>query len=180
MAVRLYSRFWLPGGKFGYHPVTAHLGAPREIALPRKKIRIVNEFWLNFFQIQNSLKNRLVIARYFPVSAVTRYLRAPQDFFLHTESETLVLLLRYTVGRITPIQEREVRASDFGPKANFWMNFPKNGSPLTPSHRALDFKWKDYCPMVFRFVLHCSFNTGILLVSMCYFHYLKNYVLLLI
>ncbi|KAI5010712.1 hypothetical protein ZWY2020_012849 [Hordeum vulgare] len=62
----------------------------------------------------------------------------------------LQLGIRYTVGRITPIQEREVRASDFGPKANFWMNFPKNGSPLTPSHRALDFKWKDYCPMVFR------------------------------
>ncbi|KAG1359626.1 putative Phosphatidylinositol 4-phosphate 5-kinase 9 [Cocos nucifera] len=30
------------------------------------------------------------------------------------------------------------------------MNFPKEGSQLTPPHHAEDFKWKDYCPMVFR------------------------------
>jgi hypothetical protein len=63
------------------------------------------------------------------------------------------IVLRYTVGKITPIQKREVRASDFGPRASFWMNFPKEGSRLTPSHPAEDFKWKDYCPMVFRFVI---------------------------
>jgi 1-phosphatidylinositol-4-phosphate 5-kinase len=66
---------------------------------------------------------------------------------------SLQLGIRYTVGKITPIQKREVRASDFGPRASFWMNFPKEGSRLTPSHSAEDFKWKDYCPMVFRFVL---------------------------
>ncbi|KAI4983270.1 hypothetical protein ZWY2020_023762 [Hordeum vulgare] len=63
---------------------------------------------------------------------------------------SLQLGIRYTVGKITPIQKREVRASDFGPRASFWMNFPKDGSRLTPSHPAEDFKWKDYCPMVFR------------------------------
>ncbi|XP_072967031.1 phosphatidylinositol 4-phosphate 5-kinase 9 [Typha angustifolia] len=63
---------------------------------------------------------------------------------------SLQLGIRYTVGKITPIQRREVRGSDFGPRASFWMNFPKAGSQLTPSHRAEDFKWKDYCPMVFR------------------------------
>jgi len=63
---------------------------------------------------------------------------------------SLQLGIRYTVGKITPIQKREVRASDFGPRASFWMNFPKEGSRLTPSHSAEDFKWKDYCPMVFR------------------------------
>ncbi|WVZ78345.1 hypothetical protein U9M48_026074 [Paspalum notatum var. saurae] len=63
---------------------------------------------------------------------------------------SLQLGIRYTVGKITPIQRRQVRASDYGPKASFWMNFPKNGSRLTPSHDADDFKWKDYCPMVFR------------------------------
>ncbi|CAN6476948.1 unnamed protein product [Victoria cruziana] len=62
----------------------------------------------------------------------------------------LQLGIRYTVGKITPIQRREVRASDFGPRACFWMNFPREGSQLTPSHRSVDFKWKDYCPMVFR------------------------------
>lgn len=63
---------------------------------------------------------------------------------------SLQLGIRYTVGKITPIQRREVRASDFGPRASFWKNFPKEGSQLTPSHQSEDFKWKDYCPMVFR------------------------------
>ena len=82
----------------------------------------------------------------------------------------LIILLRYTVGKITPIGRREVRASDYGPKASFWMNFPKKGSRLTPSHRSVDFKWKDYCPMVFRFlafVLHFPFINSILLISIC-------------
>ncbi|KAG5556815.1 hypothetical protein RHGRI_007164 [Rhododendron griersonianum] len=63
---------------------------------------------------------------------------------------SLQLGIRYTVGKITPIQKREVRNSDFGPQASFWMNFPKEGSQLTPPHHSEDFKWKDYCPMVFR------------------------------
>ncbi|KAL2481339.1 Phosphatidylinositol 4-phosphate 5-kinase 9 [Abeliophyllum distichum] len=63
---------------------------------------------------------------------------------------SLQLGIRYTVGKITPIQRREVRATDFGLPASFWMNFPKEGSQLTPPHQSEDFKWKDYCPMVFR------------------------------
>ncbi|KAL7248001.1 hypothetical protein ACSBR2_002824 [Camellia fascicularis] len=63
---------------------------------------------------------------------------------------SLQLGIRYTVGKITPIQRREVRALDFGPRASFWMNFPKEGSQLTPPHHSEDFRWKDYCPMVFR------------------------------
>ncbi|MBA0776671.1 hypothetical protein Gotri_011636 [Gossypium trilobum] len=63
---------------------------------------------------------------------------------------SLQLGIRYTVGKITPVQRREVRASDFGRRASFWMNFPKEGSQLTPPHQSEDFKWKDYCPMVFR------------------------------
>ncbi|GER27726.1 phosphatidylinositol-4-phosphate 5-kinase family protein, partial [Striga asiatica] len=30
------------------------------------------------------------------------------------------------------------------------------GSQLTPPHQSEDFKWKDYCPMVFRFVANFS------------------------
>ncbi|KAK8705141.1 hypothetical protein V6N13_048749 [Hibiscus sabdariffa] len=63
---------------------------------------------------------------------------------------SLQLGIRYTVGKITPVQRREVRASDFGPRASYWMQFPKLGSQLTPTHQSGDFKWKDYCPMVFR------------------------------
>ncbi|KAG9160464.1 hypothetical protein Leryth_008873 [Lithospermum erythrorhizon] len=63
---------------------------------------------------------------------------------------SLQLGIRYTVGKITPIHRRDVRGSDFGSKASFWMNFPSVGSQLTPTHQSEDFKWKDYCPMVFR------------------------------
>ncbi|CAL1398288.1 unnamed protein product [Linum trigynum] len=63
---------------------------------------------------------------------------------------SLQLGIRYTVGKNTPVQRREVRASDFGSRASFWMQFPKDGSQLTPPHHSDDFKWKDYCPMVFR------------------------------
>uniref|UniRef100_A0ACD5U738 Uncharacterized protein n=1 Tax=Avena sativa TaxID=4498 RepID=A0ACD5U738_AVESA len=80
----------------------------------------------------------------------------------------LQLGIRYTVGKITPIQSREVRASDYGPKASFWMNFPKNGSRLTPSHRAVDFKWKDYCPMVFRNLREMfKIDTADYMISIC-------------
>jgi hypothetical protein len=82
-------------------------------------------------------------------------------FLVICKTLNMIILLRYTVGKITPIQRREVRASDYGPNASFWMNFPKKGSRLTPAHSAVDFKWKDYCPMVFRFVVsvpHFSFN----------------------
>eukprot|EP00250_Pteridium_aquilinum_P018594 c24131_g4_i1 orf=168-2762(-) len=62
----------------------------------------------------------------------------------------LMLGIRYTVGKITPEPMREVGPADFGPRARFWMNFPREGSQLTPPHQSVDFKWKDYCPMVFR------------------------------
>uniref|UniRef100_A0ACD5X496 Uncharacterized protein n=1 Tax=Avena sativa TaxID=4498 RepID=A0ACD5X496_AVESA len=80
----------------------------------------------------------------------------------------LQLGIRYTVGKITPIQRREVRASDYGPNASFWMNFPKDGSRLTPSHRAVDFKWKDYCPMVFRNLREMfKIDTADYMISIC-------------
>uniref|UniRef100_A0A7N2L1A8 1-phosphatidylinositol-4-phosphate 5-kinase n=1 Tax=Quercus lobata TaxID=97700 RepID=A0A7N2L1A8_QUELO len=43
-----------------------------------------------------------------------------------------------------------IPVTDFVPRASFWMNFPKEGSQLTPPHQSVDLKWKDYCPMVFR------------------------------
>ncbi|KAL3356877.1 hypothetical protein AABB24_017508 [Solanum stoloniferum] len=59
-------------------------------------------------------------------------------------------MTRYSVGKITPGQRREVGASDFCACACSRMYFPKKGSQLTPSHQSEDFKWKDYCPVVFR------------------------------
>eukprot|EP00249_Psilotum_nudum_P013196 c24207_g2_i1 orf=853-3435(+) len=62
----------------------------------------------------------------------------------------LQLGIRYSVGRITPESKRDLCPVDFSSKARIWMNFPRDGSQLTPPHQAADFKWKDYCPMVFR------------------------------
>ncbi|KAJ8768171.1 hypothetical protein K2173_021111 [Erythroxylum novogranatense] len=76
------------------------------------------------------------------------------DIFEGNHSDYLMLNLqlgiRYTVGKITPVPMRDVRASDFGDRARIRMYFPRNGSQFTPPHYAVDFYWKDYCPMVFR------------------------------
>lgn len=62
----------------------------------------------------------------------------------------LQLGIRYAVGKITPIHKREIFPADFDPKGSVWMRFPPEGSACTPPHHSVDFKWKDYCPMVFR------------------------------
>ncbi|GLT41918.1 hypothetical protein SLA2020_159460 [Shorea laevis] len=62
----------------------------------------------------------------------------------------LQLGIRYTVGKITPVPNRDVRPSDFGDRARIIMFFPRKGSQFTPPHKSVDFYWKDYCPMVFR------------------------------
>nr|GMC60853.1 T-complex protein 1 subunit eta [Ipomoea batatas] len=40
--------------------------------------------------------------------------------------------------------------ADFNPNLKFWTRFTPEGSKCTPLHQAPDFKWKDYCPMVFK------------------------------
>lgn len=44
----------------------------------------------------------------------------------------------------------ELKASAFDPKDKVWTKFPPEGSKHTPPHQSSDFKWKDYCPKVFR------------------------------
>ncbi|KAJ1405003.1 Phosphatidylinositol-4-phosphate 5-kinase, core [Sesbania bispinosa] len=61
---------------------------------------------------------------------------------------SLQLGIRYTVGKYASIV-RELRPGDFDPKEKFWTRLPMEGSKLTP-HQSMDFRWKDYCPMVFR------------------------------
>ncbi|EEF49138.1 phosphatidylinositol-4-phosphate 5-kinase, putative [Ricinus communis] len=61
----------------------------------------------------------------------------------------LQLGIRYSVGKHDLLM-RELRQSDFDPKEKFWTRFPLEGSKITPPHQSVDFKWKDYCPMVFR------------------------------
>ncbi|KHN17425.1 Phosphatidylinositol-4-phosphate 5-kinase 2 [Glycine soja] len=61
----------------------------------------------------------------------------------------LQLGIRYTVVKHASIV-RELRPGDFDPKEKFWTRFPPEGSKFTPQHHSVDFRWKDYCPMVFR------------------------------
>ncbi|KAL5704327.1 1-phosphatidylinositol-4-phosphate 5-kinase [Ranunculus cassubicifolius] len=77
----------------------------------------------------------------------THYFKRHGNHFLMLN---LQLGIRYTVGKITPVPMREVRSSDFGPRARIRVHFPRDGSEYTPPHRSINFYWKDYCPMVFR------------------------------
>ncbi|GAB4844861.1 Phosphatidylinositol 4-phosphate 5-kinase 1 [Ancistrocladus abbreviatus] len=61
----------------------------------------------------------------------------------------LQLGIRYSVGKHASIL-RNLKASDFDPKEKFWTRFPPEGSKMTPPHQSSEFRWKDYCPMVFR------------------------------
>lgn len=60
-----------------------------------------------------------------------------------------VLFIRYSVGKHASVV-RDLGVSDFDPKEKFWTRFPPEGSKRTPPHQSMDFRWKDYCPVVFR------------------------------
>lgn len=59
-------------------------------------------------------------------------------------------MYRYTVGKEAS-KLRELKPSDFESKEKFWTKFPSEGSKLTPPHQTAEFRWKDYCPVVFRY-----------------------------
>ncbi|XP_024018111.1 LOW QUALITY PROTEIN: phosphatidylinositol 4-phosphate 5-kinase 1 [Morus notabilis] len=61
----------------------------------------------------------------------------------------LQLGIRHSVGKHASML-RKLKPSDFDPKEKFWTRFPPEGSTKTPPHQSIDFRWKDYCPMVFR------------------------------
>ncbi|GMY06855.1 phosphatidylinositol 4-phosphate 5-kinase 1-like isoform X1 [Fagus crenata] len=61
----------------------------------------------------------------------------------------LQLGIRYSVGKHASIL-RELKTCDFDPKEKFWTRFPPEGSKITPPHQSIEFRWKDYCPLVFR------------------------------
>ncbi|KAK2652123.1 hypothetical protein Ddye_011979 [Dipteronia dyeriana] len=62
----------------------------------------------------------------------------------------LQLGIRHSVGRPAPSSSLDLRASAFDPKEKVWTKFPPEGSKHTPPHQSTEFKWKDYCPLVFR------------------------------
>ncbi|CAK9156672.1 unnamed protein product [Ilex paraguariensis] len=62
----------------------------------------------------------------------------------------LQLGIRHAVGRPAPATSLDLRANAFDTKEKLWTRFPPEGSKHTPPHQSCDFKWKDYCPLVFR------------------------------
>ncbi|KAF9596848.1 hypothetical protein IFM89_013896 [Coptis chinensis] len=62
----------------------------------------------------------------------------------------LQLGIRHAVGRPAPTTSLDLKASAFDPKEKIWTKFPPEGSKHTPPHQSCEFKWKDYCPLVFR------------------------------
>ncbi|XP_022146326.1 phosphatidylinositol 4-phosphate 5-kinase 6-like [Momordica charantia] len=62
----------------------------------------------------------------------------------------LQLGIRHSAGRPAPSSSFELKPSAFDPKEKFWTKFPPEGSKCTPPHQSCDFRWKDYCPVVFR------------------------------
>lgn len=59
------------------------------------------------------------------------------------------LLFRHSAGKHASILH-DLKLSDFDPKEKFWTRFPAEGSKITPPHQSVEFRWKDYCPVVFR------------------------------
>ncbi|XP_057549109.1 phosphatidylinositol 4-phosphate 5-kinase 4-like [Amaranthus tricolor] len=62
----------------------------------------------------------------------------------------LQLGIRHAVGRPAPPTSLDLKSSAFDPKEKVWTKFPSEGSKHTPPHNSCEFKWKDYCPLVFR------------------------------
>ncbi|KAL1300630.1 hypothetical protein HN51_045281 [Arachis hypogaea] len=62
----------------------------------------------------------------------------------------LQLGIRHAVGRPAPSTSLDLKSSAFDPKEKVWTKFPSEGSKYTPPHSSCEFKWKDYCPVVFR------------------------------
>ncbi|KZV42817.1 phosphatidylinositol 4-phosphate 5-kinase 2-like [Dorcoceras hygrometricum] len=61
----------------------------------------------------------------------------------------LQLGIRHSVGKDAS-RLPDLKLSDFDPKEKFWTRFPPEGSKTTPPHHSPEFRWKDYCPSVFR------------------------------
>ncbi|XP_027338608.1 phosphatidylinositol 4-phosphate 5-kinase 4 [Abrus precatorius] len=62
----------------------------------------------------------------------------------------LQLGIRHSVGRPAPSASLDLKPSAFDSKEKVWTRFPPEGSKYTPPHPSSEFKWKDYCPVVFR------------------------------
>nr|GMD38244.1 phosphatidylinositol 4-phosphate 5-kinase 6-like [Ipomoea batatas] len=80
----------------------------------------------------------------------------------------LQLGVRHSVGRPAPATSLELKATAFDTKMKVWTRFPPEGSKHTPPHQSCDFKWKDYCPLVFRTLRKCfKVDPADYMISIC-------------
>ena len=104
-----------------------------------------------------------------------REVRMGETIFKGAPSYDLMLQLqlgvRWSVGRVTPERPRELTDKDYAinsPLASVSARFPRRGSSTTPPHASHDFKWKDYCPMVFRKLRErFGIDAGEYMLSLC-------------
>lgn len=75
----------------------------------------------------------------------------------------------------------DLKSSAFDPKEKVWTKFPPEGSKHTPPHQSSDFRWKDYCPVVFRSDLE-RFTSTLVVCFWLYvrFHYITSVRLCLV
>ncbi|KAI4389139.1 hypothetical protein MLD38_001396 [Melastoma candidum] len=64
---------------------------------------------------------------------------------------SLQMGIRHSVGN-NSLSSHKLKPSDFDPKEKFWTRFPPEGSKNTLPHSLGEFRWKDYCPVVFRYL----------------------------
>jgi 1-phosphatidylinositol-4-phosphate 5-kinase len=62
----------------------------------------------------------------------------------------LQLGIRWSVSKMTPTPASKMGLEKEHFSAKVKVAFPREGSRETPPHPNSDFRWKDYCPMVFR------------------------------
>uniref|UniRef100_A0ACD5X7P4 Uncharacterized protein n=2 Tax=Avena sativa TaxID=4498 RepID=A0ACD5X7P4_AVESA len=62
----------------------------------------------------------------------------------------LQLGIRHAVSRHSAPNTLDLKSKAFDPNEKVWTRFPPEGSKHTPPHQSCDFRWKDYCPLVFR------------------------------
>ncbi|XP_019706081.1 phosphatidylinositol 4-phosphate 5-kinase 4 [Elaeis guineensis] len=80
----------------------------------------------------------------------------------------LQLGIRHAVGRPAQPTSLDLKASAFDPKEKVWTRFPPEGTKQTPPHQSCDFRWKDYCPLVFRTLRKLfKVDPGDYMISIC-------------
>jgi 1-phosphatidylinositol-4-phosphate 5-kinase len=82
--------------------------------------------------------------------------------------QDLQLGVRWSVSKITPKPTSKVGLEREHFSAKVKIAFPREGSQETPPHPNSDFRWKDYCPMVFRKLRALFFvDPGEYMLSIC-------------